>query len=248
MFCPKCGNSLPDGASFCNKCGAKLENARVAAKQGSSTTSVSSPSSVAQQAVASASSTRPSLQGVRVAAVVLVVAMLLTAFMPWFEPDGALRAAGGAVSGLAELFGGGSASSDSFDESYGLWQMFSLIGEGQQFASYMGSSSLGTYFLLFWIPFALSVLAAVLGIVGIAKTFGRTGGKGALVGAAALMLLACLAFWFINLMFYHGGYAESMLPSGPIAGLVFSVVALIAAAASRGKAKEHKAAEDGSAS
>lgn len=201
-----------------------------------------------QQAATSASFAKPSLQGVRVAAVVLVVAMLLTAFMSWFEPDGALRAAGGAVSGLAELFGGGSASSASFDESYGLWQMFSLIGEGQQLASYMGSSTLGAYFLLFWIPFALWVLAAVLGIVGIAKTFGRTGGKGALVGAAVLMLPACLAFWFINLMFYHDGYAESMLPSGPIAGLVLSVVALIAAAASRGKAKEHKAAEDGSAS
>ena len=26
MFCPKCGNQLPDGSAFCGKCGAKLEN------------------------------------------------------------------------------------------------------------------------------------------------------------------------------------------------------------------------------
>ena len=27
MFCPKCGNQLPDGAQFCNKCGASLGGA-----------------------------------------------------------------------------------------------------------------------------------------------------------------------------------------------------------------------------
>lgn len=25
MFCPKCGNKIPDGGKFCNKCGSKLE-------------------------------------------------------------------------------------------------------------------------------------------------------------------------------------------------------------------------------
>ena len=25
MFCPKCGNQVPDGAAFCNACGNKLE-------------------------------------------------------------------------------------------------------------------------------------------------------------------------------------------------------------------------------
>lgn len=25
MFCPKCGNGLPDGVKFCGKCGTRIE-------------------------------------------------------------------------------------------------------------------------------------------------------------------------------------------------------------------------------
>ena len=30
MFCPKCGNSMPDGASFCSKCGTQIKQSSVA--------------------------------------------------------------------------------------------------------------------------------------------------------------------------------------------------------------------------
>lgn len=34
MFCPKCGNQLPDGSAFCSKCGAKLGDRAAAAPAG----------------------------------------------------------------------------------------------------------------------------------------------------------------------------------------------------------------------
>jgi len=31
MFCPKCGNQLPDGSAFCGKCGVQLGQSKTAA-------------------------------------------------------------------------------------------------------------------------------------------------------------------------------------------------------------------------
>ena len=33
MFCPKCGNQVPEGGRFCGKCGHQLGNAPAAATQ-----------------------------------------------------------------------------------------------------------------------------------------------------------------------------------------------------------------------
>lgn len=241
MFCPKCGNTLPDGAGFCNKCGAKLAARPAAAPARPAAPAAARPAPAAAPYAPAAK--RP-LQGVRVAAVVLVVLMLLTAVLPWFVPSDRFSLAGNAVTGLAGLGGmvsGRSLPSVSLDGSYGLWQMFQVIGEGSKFAQYMGSRELQDWFMLFWIPFILWVLAVVLGAAGVAKTFGRSGGKAFLVWSAVVMLIATLVFWFINLIF--SSYVEGSFPAGVVAGLVLSLAALVVAAASRGKAKEQALAE-----
>ena len=187
------------------------------------------------------------LQGVRVAAAALVALMLLTALMPWFVPADGLSLAGSAVTGFAGLFSGGRLPSVSFDGSYGLWQMPAVVGEGRKLAQYLGSGTLGACFMLYWIPFALYALALALGIVGIAKTFGRNGGKAALVCSALAMLLASVACLFIG-TFFQSGYVETIWPSGLVAGMVLSLVALVVSAASRGRAKERALADGGSTS
>ncbi|HIS41115.1 MAG TPA: zinc ribbon domain-containing protein [Candidatus Aphodovivens avistercoris] len=258
MFCPKCGNTLPDGAGFCNKCGAKLAarpaaaparpaGAEVPGAKDARAKAGAAPSSNTPSAPAAGSS-KPPLSVFRIVSIAFASAAVLCAFLPWFVPDGDLVRVSEAASGLVGLFAGGSSPSISFDSSYALWQLPFAIGEGQRFIDFMGplyvnGKHLVFYVPLMWVPFVLWLVAIALLAVGIAKAVGRSGGKAFFVSSSLAMLAACIVFWISNSWFSMVGYAESQYPVGLAACLVVSFASLVVAAASRGKAKEQALAE-----
>ena len=121
MFCPQCGNQLPDGSAFCGKCGAQLgavpASAPVAGARGPVAAAPKAPS---------AAGTFPPL---RIAAIVAAAVALLFALMPWFTTSSAAVTASGYASGGAELIAGltgADVSLPEFEESYAPFQFGEL--------------------------------------------------------------------------------------------------------------------------
>ncbi|MEC4184972.1 zinc ribbon domain-containing protein [Adlercreutzia sp. R21] len=123
MFCPKCGNQLPDGSAFCGKCGAQLGAAAPAP----------AASARGSAAAAPAAFRAPSAAGpfppLRIAAIAMATAALLFALMPWFSTSSAAVTASGYASGGADLVAGltgADVSLPEFKESYSVFQFGEL--------------------------------------------------------------------------------------------------------------------------
>ena len=121
MFCPQCGNQLPDGSAFCGKCGAQLgaapASAPVAGARG--------PVAAAPKAPSAAGAFPP----LRIAAIVAAAVALLFALMPWFTTSSAAVTASGYASGGADLLAGltgADVSLPEFEESYSVFQFGEL--------------------------------------------------------------------------------------------------------------------------
>ncbi|MEC4176571.1 zinc ribbon domain-containing protein [Adlercreutzia sp. R7] len=123
MFCPQCGNQLPDGSAFCGKCGAKLGAAAPAP----------AASARGSAAAAPAAFRAPSAAGpfppLRIAAIAMAAVALLFALMPWFSTSSAAVTASGYASGGADLVAGltgADVSLPEFKESYSVFQFGEL--------------------------------------------------------------------------------------------------------------------------
>ena len=139
MFCPKCGNRLPDGSAFCGKCGTRLA---APAGAGGRPTAGPTPS---KAAVPNAAPSRPAAPpaaakapALAVAAAVLAAAAVVLSLLPWLEVDPVVSAASGYAGGLASLLGAGDGSF-SFDESYAVWALPSFAGAFGDYASLYGA-------------------------------------------------------------------------------------------------------------
>lgn len=124
MFCPQCGNQLPDGSAFCGKCGAQLGAAPASAPVAGARGPV---------AAAPAAFKAPSAVGafppLRIAAIAAAAVALLFALMPWFTTSSAAVTASGYASGGAELIAGltgADVSLPEFKESYAPFQFGEL--------------------------------------------------------------------------------------------------------------------------
>lgn len=192
MFCPKCGNQLPDGGAFCGKCGAQL-----------ATPAGAVPSAAA---VSNAAPSRPAappaatkVPALAVAAAVLAAAAVALSLLPWLEVDPVVSAASGYAGGLSSLLGAGEGSF-SFDESYAVWALPSFAGAFGDYTSLygaLGGEGAGAASALVggaaWGCLLLWLAGAVLLVVG-AVRIARSGRRGALVAGAVAMAVCAAAF------------------------------------------------------
>lgn len=235
MFCPKCGNRLPDGSAFCGKCGTRLA---APAGAGGRPTAGPTPS---KAAVPNAAPSRPAAPpaaakapALAVAAAVLAAAAVVLSLLPWLEVDPVVPAASGYAGGLASLLGAGDGSF-SFDESYAVWALPSFAGAFGDYASLygalggegagaasalVGGAAWGC--LLLWLA---GVVLLALGAVRIA----RSGRRGALV-AGAVAMAVCAAV-FCGLSGLLDGIASAT--AFPLMCLAASVAAAVCALAAK---------------
>ena len=98
MFCPKCGNQLPDGSAFCGKCGAKLGTSKgvtpAVGVAGSAPSTPTAPNAASSRSAASAvASTK--ISPLAMAAAVLAAVAVVLSLLPWLEVDPMVSAASG---------------------------------------------------------------------------------------------------------------------------------------------------------
>lgn len=136
MFCPKCGNQIPDGATFCPKCGAQLQSRVPGATQTSPATAQrpagkhAAPTHAA--AVTKAAPKPPTAIATRfkpIAIVALICAVIaaLSSFMTWAESSSGTRS----MSALASSIGVGS----QFQSTYSLSEFNDLASDYRSYQS-----------------------------------------------------------------------------------------------------------------
>ncbi len=203
MFCPKCGNQLPDGSAFCGKCGAQVGASAATGLSGVGRqghgpcpTGASRPAGAVGAGLRSASGVSPAAV---VAAVLAAVAALVT-LVPWFGVLPAYSALTGYVGEAASLFGLGSESSLAFEESYDVWGLPALAGTFGEYASLYGSlggegadAAAVLVSAVAWGCAALCLLAVALLAWGAVDGL-RKGTKGKLVAGAVMAVVAFAAF------------------------------------------------------
>lgn len=239
MFCPKCGNEVPDGAAFCGQCGNKFESVPSAAAGGNATAAKPAGS---QAGVASGLKTN----GMGIAAAVLAVVALVFSFMPWFDISlqmlGLAGAASGLASGVNTLFGsatGSYAPTMDVEESYAVWNLIGLADAfksyAQAYSSLGGSRAAGAAVVISifsWTCLILWVVTLALTIWGAIVAFAK-GGMGVLRAACASMAITVIVFFvFAGAMESDTGTANAM----PVICLILSVVAFCCSFAAKKRA------------
>ena len=177
MFCPNCGNQLPDGAAFCAKCGNQLRTN-------------ATPINTASASVGKKSSFTPLGILARICAVVAGIAM----FMPWLEIPGMQS-----LGQYASLVG----IKVNSDFAYPMYDMSDVTKTLDTLSS---SSAYTTIQMLF---FALWIVALVLLVVGLVRSFTGNKSSGALVPGGIVAALVSI-LWFAAITFLDGEYARQL--------------------------------------
>ena len=158
MFCPKCGEKIPDGSPFCPKCNHRLSGQPTPAK--AATTHAASPAAVATH------SSGLSLDAGVIIPLVLGVIALILAFQPWFSPNPSdLRASqyiSSGANGISSFFGG----SSSAGEAYRLKSTYTMmeIGDYGKTLTAYGEDE-GQLFGLLVYVWAIPVIVSAVGLV-----------------------------------------------------------------------------------
>ena len=237
MFCPKCGNSLPDNAKFCVKCGAALQErveqtaqpvaqspVQPAVGQANVRSSVS-PSYTGSAGVSSVPSVGASLSAfspvslvARAAAVIAAICM----FLPW---------AGvpllGQVRDYASMLGFNSVPSGDL----------SVLGLGDAIntiSSYVGSNSLQglyTFFMFLW------AAGLILLIAGIVKSLIGNRGMG-LMAMGCFVAVVIAIIWMLVVVYVNSAnrYEILSIAGGCFGTCIFASVGFVLSLASRTKA------------
>ena len=189
MFCPKCGNQLPDEATFCNKCGNQLQSKRPEAQ---ATAPASAKASVAIPKAPSVSMGGFTPVGIlaRIAAVVAIVAM----FMPWLEIPG-MQSIAKNVAYLGINMSG--------DYAYPMYDM----SEVTKTLDTLSSSSAYTAIQMAF--FALWVVALVLLVIGLVRSFIGNKSTGALLPGGIVAAIVAIA-WFGAISYLDADYARQL--------------------------------------
>lgn len=235
MFCPKCGNQVPDGSAFCGQCGNKFENVPNAPA------GAPAPAGVAKAAAGSSATSSLKLTPVGIAAAIVAVVALIFSFMPWFEISSQMSYVSGAASGLASgvssLFGGSSSagSSLSFEDSYAVWNLIGMADSFKEYAniysSFGGSKASGAVvitMLFSWACLILWLVSLVLTIWGAIAAFAK-GSVGILRTSSIFMVITVVVFYIFAMSTDDIGSANAM----PIFCLILSIASLVCSFAAK---------------
>lgn len=170
MFCPKCGEKIPDGIAFCPKCGNKLavESSPTKAVTAHIETPAKAPTPHAVPSPAKPAISVPSTSlntNVIVPLAIGVIALIL-AFMPWFAPSASdfqtSQYISDGANNLSSFFGGDSAAG----EAYRLKSSYTMLelGDYADTMSAYGSSGIGDVQML-TICWAIPVIISVIGLI-----------------------------------------------------------------------------------
>ncbi len=254
MFCTKCGNKLSGTAKFCSRCGMQIQAQQAQqavenqtenqaenqtenqAENQNATKTYSKPEVPTVQNQARAVS-KPSISGVRIAAIVVAMLTVCTSFMTWYTPASGLSSIVNSASSFLGILSSGSVSIPTLEESYNLWMTPDLVSTASTLFEYAGKSN--NYFSYLYIPFVLFIVGVVLAVVGIVKTYKRNGGKAALVWANVVFLLAYLLAFNAGdalVAVYRYIYSNDLL----LYCTGISIAGIVVSAVSKNPARTHK--------
>lgn len=236
MFCPKCGNQLPDGSAFCGKCGAQLNAPKsvvpAAGAAGSAASRTATPNAAPSRSTAPAA-VPTKVPPLAMAAAVLAAVAVVLSLLPWLEVDSIVSTASDYAGGFASLLGAGEGSF-SFDESYAVWALPSFAGAFGDYASLygaLGGEGAGAASALVggaaWGCLLLWLVGAVLLVLG-AVRIARAGRKGALVTGGVVMAVCAAAFCGLSGLL-DGIASATPLPLVCLAASVAAAVCALAA-------------------
>lgn len=170
MFCPKCGEKIPDGIAFCPKCGNKLavESSPTKAVTAHIETPAKAPTphAVPSPAKPAISVSSTSLNTNLIVPLAIGVIALILAFMPWFAPSASdfqtSQYISDGANNLSSFFGGDSAAG----EAYRLKSSYTMLelGDYADTMSAYGSSGIGDVQML-TICWAIPVIISVIGLI-----------------------------------------------------------------------------------
>lgn len=170
MFCPKCGEKIPDGVAFCPKCGNKfaVESSPTKAVTAHIETPAKAPTShaVPNPAKPAISAPSVSLDTNLIVPLVIGVIALILAFMPWFSPSAddfqTSQYISDGANNLSSFFGGDSTAG----EAYRLKSSYTMLelGDYADTMSAYGSSGAGDVQML-TICWAIPVIISVIGLI-----------------------------------------------------------------------------------
>lgn len=220
MFCPKCGTSLPDDASFCGSCGSKIEVAGGAPQ-------VPAPQTAPAQKLSGLK-----VNGAGIATVVIAVAAALFSIMPWLDISSQMLGIAGVASGLASgasaILGTQSPTMD-LQGSYSVWDLPSMSNAFESYVQTYGyflgsqvSGAVGAVTALSWLCLILWLVAILLTIRGTVSAF-KKGGMGALRAGSAAMAATVLAFYVLAGALGSGMASANAMPA---ICLILSIAAL----------------------
>lgn len=194
MFCPKCGNQVPDGAVFCGKCGNKFDGASEANPQHANSASTVNTASNTGVSFAAKASQGKSLANLGIfAAIAMIVAVIVT-LLPWLELPSWVSSATNVVSNIASSTGQ-SSNSLSFENQYNAWGLIGFVDTYNNYASVASSSGFSEVTPVSgYACFLLCAISLVLTICGAIAAFSK--GNVTLIRFASIaMILAVLVFY-----------------------------------------------------
>lgn len=171
MFCPKCGEKIPDGIAFCPKCGNKLAvepspTKATAAHDGATVKAPAAHATAPSPAKPAISAPSVSLDTNLIVPLVIGVIALILAFMPWFSPSAddfqTSQYISDGANNLSSFFGGDSTAG----EAYRLKSSYTMLelGDYADTMSAYGSSGVGDVQML-TICWAIPVIISVIGLI-----------------------------------------------------------------------------------
>lgn len=175
MFCPKCGEKIPDGIAFCPKCGNKLavESSPTKAVTAHIETPAKAPTSYAVPGPAKPAISVPSTSlntNVIVPLAIGVIAIIL-AFMPWFSLSASDFQSSQYISdganNLSSFFGGDSAAGEVYrlKSSYTILESGDFLRTAEAYGSSnieLGKMVIGWVTLMWAIPVIVSAIGLVI--------------------------------------------------------------------------------------
>ena len=200
MFCPKCGEKIPDGVAFCPKCGNKLASQPAPAKPAAAREEAPVKKPAAHAAAPSPakpaiSAPSVSLNTNAIVPLVIGVIALILAFMPWFSPSAddfqTSQYISDGANNLSSFFGGDSTAGEAYrlKSSYTMLEMGDYADTMAAYGS--SSSSIGDVNMMVY-TWAIPVIVSAIGLI---MAFLQKKVSIARIGFTLLALVAAIMAW-----------------------------------------------------